>query len=216
MRIRTNLLAGFALAAVLCTTGGCTIIGTMIYNVTGPPPINALFDLPVKPTMVLVENYTNPDSSTIDADQIAHQVTDQLKDHTKLTMLDPDKLSELREQDPAKYHAMSIEAIGKAVDARQVIVVELKKADTSADATGSVVHSVATAYVRVVDVDDNGTTIWPIGNKEGKEVSAKEDFGLDDTADGRVKETKMLTEVSDQISKLFYRWSPEDSNQDSE
>ena len=72
---------------------GCTIIGTMIYNVTGPPPVNAQFDLPVKPTIVMVENYINPDGSTIDADQIAHQVTDQLKEHTKLTMLDPDKLS---------------------------------------------------------------------------------------------------------------------------
>jgi hypothetical protein len=216
MRNRTNLLGTAALAAALCGNAGCSVIGTMIYNVTGPPPVNALFDLPEKPTIVLVENYTNPDGSTIDADQIAHQVTDQLKDHTKVTMLDPDKLSELREQDPAKYHKMSIEAIGKAVDAKQVVFVDLVKADTSADATGSVVHSVATAHVRVIDIDKNSVTIWPTGNKEGKEVSATEDFGLEDTVVGRAKQTKMLSEVSDQISKLFYRWNPEDMNQATE
>jgi hypothetical protein len=211
MRIRfwtVNLSAGLLLA-----TAGCGAVGTVIHVAFGDPPVAAQYNPPVQPTLVLVENYYNPDGSTIDGDLIARQVTDELKGKTRITMIDPDKITLMRDEDSEKYRTMKTAAIGASVDAKQVIYVDLVQADFTSDTTGSVVHAVARAKVRVVDVT-TGQTLWPAGSQRGQEISATEDYDPIDNASAASKRTKMLTELSSRISKLFYTWKPDDQGQE--
>jgi hypothetical protein len=211
MRIRfpnVTLAAGLLLGAA-----GCGPVGTFMHIVFGDPPIAAQYNPPVVPTLVLVENFNNPDGSTIDGDLIARQVTDELKEKTQLKLVDPDKITLMRDEDGEKYRSMKTAAIGSSVDAKQVIYVDLVQADFNADATGSVVHAVARAKVRVIDVE-TGRTLWPAGSQRGQEISATEDYDPVDNASAASKRTKMLTELSSRISKLFYTWKADDQTQE--
>jgi len=103
------------LASSFCLLAGCEIPGVMLQAAVGEPAVSAQYKPQNVPTLILVENYDNPDEMQIDGDQIAHQVGDELAKEAKLSIVDPDKLAPIREEDPTKFRNMTIPAIGLAV-----------------------------------------------------------------------------------------------------
>jgi len=207
------VLGGMALAAVCIGGGGCEIIGTVAHIAVGDPPIPAQYEPAKTPTLVLVENYRSPGAVQLDGDQVAHLICEELKEKGKLDVIDPDKLVPIREEDPAKFQRMTIPELGQAVGAKQVIYVDLIESDFSADTSQSVVHATATARVRVVDVASS-ETLWPASPPDGKELSNKIDFDPIDTSHALSMHTDMLTQLSSQISKLFYKWKADNTDQE--
>src|ERR1700728_4380906 len=97
--------------AIFCS--GCAV-GGVWQTIFGPNKIKAKYVLPKVPTLVLVENYRNPAVSQIDADLVASELCDQLKQNNLVPLVDPDKLTAVRDAYAAKYHAMSQVDLGRA------------------------------------------------------------------------------------------------------
>jgi hypothetical protein len=211
-----NLRRTFAtsiLLTLLGMTGGCGALGVPLYTVFGDPPIPAQYDPPKVPTLVLVENARSPGDVQVDADQIAQQVCEELRTKAKMDIIDPDKVAELREEDPKKYHAMYVGDIGKAVGAKQVIYIDLIESAVTGDVTQTTIHAQAVAHIRVVNVA-TGNNLWPASPPDGKELAAKMDFDSMDSSKAMAMHMDLLTQLSSQISKLFYTWKPDDQSQE--
>jgi hypothetical protein len=196
------------LHSALVLLAGCELPGVILHETIGQLSVPAQFEPKKVPTLVLVENYRSPDEMQLDGDQLSHQIGEELKRETKLDLVDPDKLVPLREEDPTKFHAMTIPQIGKAVGAKQIIYVDLLQSAVTGDISQSVVHAEAKAQVRVVDVE-TGATLWPASASHGHELEAKADYDPSDTSHAASMRTDMLTQLSSRIAKLFYKWKPD-------
>jgi hypothetical protein len=195
--------------AVLC--GGCAV-GGVWQSIFGPNKIKAKYVLPKVPTLVLVENYRNPAVSQIDADLVASELCDQLRQNNLVPLVDPDKLTAVRDTDAAKYHAMSQVDLGRAVGAKQVIYVELLESSVEADSTESAARGRVSADVRVVDVD-TGLTLWPLDSAQGYPLSADVPYNRADPDRVTAMHAQMLAQLSDALAKLFYDWQPDSDKQ---
>jgi hypothetical protein len=213
MTIDFTRLARRVLLPLLALTAGCGALGVPLHSFFGDPPIQAQFEPPKVPTLVLVENPRSPGDVQVDADQIAQQVCEELKTKAKLEIIDPDKVAKLREEDPRKYHAMFVADIGKAVGAKQVIYVDLLESTVTGDLTQTTIQAQAVAHVRVVDVT-TGLAIWPASPPDGKELSSKMDFDSLDSTKAMAMHMDMLTQLSSRVSKLFYTWKADDQTQE--
>jgi hypothetical protein len=191
--------------ATLCT--GCAG-GALWETVFGPNKIPAKYVPPKASTLVLVENFRNPAISQVDADQVASELCRQLTDQKVVPLVDPDKLVAVRDVDPAKYHAMSILELGRAVGAKQVMYVVLQESSVEADPTMSAIHGRVSALVRMVDVD-TGLTLWPLESAQGYPLSADIPYNRADPDRATAMHAEMLSQLSDAIAKLFYDWQPD-------
>jgi hypothetical protein len=196
----------------LLFTAGCEILGVIIHGTVGEPSVDAKYVPKNVPTLVFVENYRSPDEAQLDGDQIAHAVTDELKKDAKLEVIDPDKLAPLREEDPTKFRAMTCQAIGRAVGAKQIIYVDLLESGVTGDISQTVVHAHAVAQVKMVDVE-SGNTLWPADSSHGTELEAKADFDPNDNSKAQSMRTEMLASLSSRIAKLFHRWKPDNPDE---
>jgi hypothetical protein len=195
--------------AALC--GGCAVGGAW-QAIFGPNKIKAKYVPPKVPTLVLVENYRNPAVSQIDADLVASELCDQLKQNNVVPLVDPDKLTGVRDMDDAKYHAMSQVELGRAVGAKQVIYVELLESSVEADASAEAARGRVSAEVRVVDVD-SGLTLWPLDEAQGYPLSADVPYNRADPDRVTAMHAQMLAQLSDAVAKLFYSWQPDTSKE---
>src|SRR4051812_22346752 len=114
---------------------GCRSSGALMYKAFGPPPVPAKFVLAKQRTLVVVENYRNPALSEFDADRIARDVVKDLEKHESAPMVDVDQLARLRETNADGFRAMTIPALGRALEASQVIYVDLIQSSVEGDAT---------------------------------------------------------------------------------
>jgi hypothetical protein len=194
--------------------GGCDALGALIYKTAGPTSVDAQFVLPKEPTLVLVENRRNPAEGEYDADEIARNIGDELKKHDVAPLVDADKLTRVRDANPDQFGAMAITALGRAVDAKQVVYVNLIESGIESDASDSSLHGKATARVRVVEVK-TGQTLWPLdSNTGGIELSVEIPYSSrTDPVTVSAMHNAMVSQLSGSIAKLFYTWHPEDNHE---
>ncbi len=205
VRVMLILLA----CAIFCS--GCAV-GGLWATIFGPNKINAKYVPPKVATLVLVENFRNPTISQVDADLVANELCEELKKNDVVPLVDPDKLSAVRDVDTAKYHAMSILDVARAVEAKQVIYVVLQESSVEADPSQSAVHGRVAAEVRVVDVD-TGLTLWPLDSAQGYPFSADIPYSRADPDRMVAMHAQMLAQLSDAVAKLFYDWQPDTNKQ---
>jgi hypothetical protein len=195
--------------APLCS--GCAL-GGLWQTVFGPNKVPPKYVLPKTATLVLVENYRNPAISQLDADLVANQLNEELKHRDLAPLVDPDKLSAVRDVDAAKYHSMSILDVAKAVGAKQVIYVVLVESSVETDSSQSAVHGRVAAQVRVVDAD-SGLTLWPLDSAQGYPLSADIPYNRADPDRMATMHAQMLAQLSDAVAKLFYAWQPDSTKE---
>jgi Peptidoglycan-synthase activator LpoB len=197
------------LICALAGAGGCmTTAGALMYGINGPANNPATYVPPKDPTVVVVENYRNPTAGEFDADQIAEEVTQDLKEHNTVPMIDPDKLQALRDEDESKYATMKIQDLGKAVGAKQVIYVDLVGSGIETDPSQRSLHGHASVRVKVVDVS-TGETRWPAGASEGYPLQVEIPYNDADPRIAATMESQMISKLADEIGNLFHEWKPE-------
>ena len=176
--------------------------------------MDAKYVLPQDTTLIIVENRKNPAASEFDAEEIARDVGADLKKHEVAPLIDPDKVTRLRDVDPDKFRTMSITALGHAVAAKQVIYVNLIESGIESDASQSSIHAKATARVRVVEVS-SGQTLWPGDSTTGGwELTLEIPYSSrTDPTTVNAMHNAMISGLSDSIAKLFYSWRPEDQHE---
>lgn len=196
----------------LLLVGGCQGPAALTYLAEGEPPIDAKYVPPKTPLLVLVENYRL--GGGFEGDQLARYIQADLQDNKVAPLVDLDKLYRLKDSDPAAYDAMTIQQVGKAVGASQVLYVDLQKFTVDSPEGSEQLKGTIIAQVRMVDVA-TGFTAWPREHREGETVSAQTPYMHQD---GSIDERQVRQELSQtialQISRLFYKWTPDNGDTD--
>jgi hypothetical protein len=200
--------------AMLSVAAGCNVIGVFSYAAGGVMKVPAEYKLQNRPTLVLVENYGNPDLFALPADRLGRDVTTELTDIKGAKFIAPEKISDLKSSDPADFGKMNIPAVGRAVGAKQVVYVNLIQFSVDAPVGGDRFIGKAEAHVKVID-SDTGRTLWPPDSSDGRvikfETKATQD--VDDTKAG-IMEDQLCQTLSQKIVRLFRDSTQEEADND--
>jgi hypothetical protein len=214
-RLRRRALLGFAFcilhsAFCICFTG-CNVVGAIAAKVGPEPTIPAQFTPAQTPAVVLVENFSNPASLRLEADGIARHLTEELTLHNAAPMVEQGAVDALRQKSSTAYRQMPLDAIGRAVGAKQIIYVDLERFDMTQAIASEMIGGQAEARVRVVD--DTGAILWPIDSAGGYPVSVKLTAQpvAANTGDTLVRR-QLHAALADKIAKLFYPWKGDGSD----
>ena len=207
---RWRYVPAYLLLAI--SAGGCFAIGAVLDKTFGPPPVPAKFEPPKVATLVFVENYGSPNAGELDSTQVARSIGDHLKQNDAVPVVDPDQVQLMRDADSAKFHTMTIPAVGAATGAKQVLYVNVVSSEVAQDSTGSTAHATALARVKVVDVA-TGNTLWPVGVSDGYEIAADVPYGHEDEQTMTQMHVKLLQDLSGSIARLFYSWKPDSEHE---
>jgi hypothetical protein len=198
--------------SLACGAAGCNLLGAMAYKFGGAPAIPAKYAPPKTPMVVLVENSRNPATLRLEAQRLSSRVTDELDKHQVAPLIDPSKLNDLRRTDPTKFNAMAVTAVGRAVGAEQVVVVDLVEFNIQPDLASETFQGLAEARVRVVDVA-SGETRWPLDVSGGYPLSAKTSYVRPvDGVDAVTLSEQLQSALSSQIARLFYEWKADSAD----
>lgn len=210
-RLLPTSLASALLAALLAALGGCNVVGAASYAAHGPGHIKPQYLFGKQPVLVLAESWGNAGDVSSDAMQLGQLLPKTLTDHEAAIVIDPQKLEHLRDQDPDKYARMTIDGIGRATGAKQVLYVNVRNVQVDAPGGGQTMRGQMVALVRVVD-SNSAETLWPPDAQAGAIVQAQTPWIQRDdnpaTAQ-RLMHGQMVEQMADEIAKLFYEWQPE-------
>jgi hypothetical protein len=203
-------LSALLLAIVL---GGCAMASVALYKFSGPPDVPAKYVPAQEPTVLLVENYRHQSSVNAQAETLARLLADDLEAHKVAPLVPIDEIQALRDAHPKDFPTMTVVQIAQALHAKQVIYVELRNADVSPLAGGTGYTGEATAMVKVID-GITGQTAWPIEYNDGYAVSTQTKMGSKNYPTPADVRNVLYAQLTDEISKLFHKWKPQDDTSD--
>lgn len=204
------------LAAALLAAG-CTPLGAILYKITPEQEIPAKFTLANVPTVVLVENYRNPDIAANDAELVARYLQSELTSHkdVKITLVKTEKILDLRNNRPKDFPTMSIPQIAKAVGAEQVVYVDLQGANITSLTGQSMFQGKASAAIKVIDAK-TGMSTFPPDSVDGMQVTY-ETSQLKGQEEGsyNVVRDDLYSGLATKIGRNFHVWKQsEDDDKD--
>ncbi len=213
-----NRMARGALAVLLLAAAlpACNYLGPAAYLTMGQPKAAAQYELIDRSTVVFVDDRMNaiPINSSRVRRAIADKVTMQLMTEEVLTttVAARDAMVTARNRD-RDGSLLSIEAIGEAVGAEQVIYVEMTSFRGSPD--GFTPRATGSVTVKVVDAV-NKARLFPPPDADKPAVvvyvvTQPFDIELFKTSQGRSQIETILAELlGDRIAKLFYPHIPDE------
>jgi hypothetical protein len=212
-RYRRHVGAIVLVAGSLACVGlaGCTMLGVAAYKLAPDPVIPPVYVLDHEPTLILVENSYNPASMRLQSETICRAVFDDLLANSVAPLVDPQDAADLRHKNPEDYRKMPLDAIGKAVGAKQVIYVDLASFDVSHALASELYTGAAVARVRVVG--DNGEVLWPTDAAGGYPVNVK--VNPQHTPHGVAEDairTQLTAALSEKIGRLFHKWTADSTD----
>jgi hypothetical protein len=209
----------FAVVTALGLAGLTTITGCGIASIGA----NALgVDSTVKPKyvpakeplLVMVEN-TGSDEAGDDASHVQLALAKSLDDNKVAPMIDQQKLEQLRDSHPADFHKMPIDAVGRAVGAKQVLYVNLTESKIDDPNGGATINGEMIAKVLIVDAQ-TGETRWPADEHDGDLIKVEIPLKQSNSDADILKMRRDLGDkLADQISKLFHPYPDKDETIDS-
>ena len=213
-RFKTACLL-LALVAMVMPLAGCSLMAVVgiAGDALNPPRVPPQY-VPSKtsPMLVMVENRQNPGMIWPQSEQLAAFISTELTIHQICPVIPQGKLSDLRDKDPQAMRRMSITAIGKALNAQQVLYVDLMSVE-SPDITGAPVRGRIDMRVHIIDVA-SGKTAWPIAPNEAVGLSFEAQAPLDMERDRMVMFTEsLLRGAGRNVARLFYEWDPTSDDQ---
>jgi hypothetical protein len=187
---------------------GCAVLGVATYKLAGPPANPAKYTPAKTPLLILVENYRHQTSVNAHADLLARQLFGAAAAHDIAPLVPLEELQALRDAKPLEYPTMPVNRIAQAVGASQVMYVQLQTSDVEPILGGEGYNGSATATVKMIDAS-TGETLWPTDMSEGYPVSASTKMGTKSGSTPMAVRQKLYGQLTEQISHLFYKWSPE-------
>ena len=208
---RAALAASFASVALLL--GSCNIVTPVAYAIEGPGQIDAEYTLPVKKTVVFVDDPRNILPRTALRTTIGDAVSFDLMDRELLTstVATRDAIAIARQgSGGSASKLMSSESIGRALDASQVIHIQPEIFDLAGRSDSQGLRPTAKVVVKVLDIDQQ-VRVYPSEHTlpRGREVTAtirEADPSVLRTRSGRTQlEEELARKVALQVAKLFYK-----------
>lgn len=205
-------VAVVALIITCIIVGGCHVLGAVAYKVSADQEVKALYTLPPRPTVVLVENYRQPDLAASDAELLARCLHARLESKKVVPLIGPERMLELRAARSKDFRNMTVPDIGRALGAEQVIYVDLESGGLATMGDASIIRGRAVALVKVVDVA-TGETRWPPDLSDGRAVTFE--TSPTDLTD-RVRPDQLRYALYDglavQVVRLFTNWRADDAS----
>jgi len=193
------------LLPILLILPGCNLIGAVSYKLAGPEKVPAKFVPAKEPTLVLVENYAHETMARAHGETLANFLHEDLSTSDVFPLVSLETLRELREGRP-DYSTMTIAAIVRATDAKQVLYVQLQSSDVNAAVGGVGLAGRASALVKLIDAG-SGRTIWPEDLAEGYPVVAATPQGQHEAGSSLDVQQGMYRNLAEQIDHLFHKWT---------
>lgn len=206
---RCAVMLGALAWTIGCGLTGCNIIGPAHYLVAGGPKVDAEHHLADVPTLVYIDdrrNVVNPISlRKVIADRASADLMVQKVVTVTISSQDAMTLAAQRERNS---QILSIEEIGAAVGARQVVYVQMAQFHDTPD--GFTPRPIAVCYVKVLDLDAKKRVFPPedadVPSRELQVLAREVDPELYATRGGRLKVFEALAEQTGAaIAKLFYK-----------
>jgi hypothetical protein len=213
-RLKTACLL-LVLVALVMPSAGCSLLAVVgiVGDAVDTPSVPAQYIPPkTSPMLVLVENRKNPGMVWPESEQLATFISADLTAHNICPVIPQSKLADLRDKDPLAMRRMSITAIGKAVDAKQVLYVDVESVDNPA-VTGAPVAGRLEMRVHVVDVA-TGKTAWPVAPNEPTSLSFEAQAPLNLEPDRMmVFSEAVFRGAGHDVARLFYEYDPTEDTQ---
>jgi hypothetical protein len=198
---------GALLAVALCAAGGCNTID----NWMGPEPTKAMYK-PKKDLMVImVENPQHEGRLDTVSDELATDLTQLVKQNKVAPVVPYAKLMEFRTRHSEEYPTMAIPTVGRAVDAKQVLYVNLKEAHVDVS-PGTDYYSIKLdVRIKLVDVT-TGETVWPQGTHDGYPIKAEEPVVVrtQEASGPAVVQSAALENLAEDIANCFREYLPDE------
>lgn len=208
------LIVTALLCAVALLHAGCNYAGPILYAIQPEPTIEAQFQLEDRPTVVFVDDRDGVLIPATLADVIADHASEELMIHEVVTTaIRPRDAMALARSRDRHNNLMSIDAIGEAVGAEQIIYVQMETFAESRDRYTP--QPVAAARIKVLDVV-NDERIFPTGDETIDFILVQTNLGdidrdLYKSASTRRQIREMLAKaLGDDIAKVFYEHKPSD------
>lgn len=212
------LLLGLSLCALTLASASCNIGVPVAYALFGPGKIEAEHNLAPVKSVVFVDDRSNILPRTQLRTKISDKVsTDLMREGCIPSAVDPRQAITLTRQKEGNGKPLSIEAIGRELDAQQVIYIQVRSFTLSGDGefttsgteTGVGVTPTAKVSVKVIDVVNTART-YPLGDSSaGRDLTATlrevDPSKIESFAARRAVEDQLAAELGDEIGKLFYK-----------
>lgn len=210
-RCRSVALRALAIVCIAAfgMMDGCNYVTPIAYIVGGPPHEDALYTLADVPTVVYIDDRQNVVNPVSLRRAIADSAGENLMDHNcvKTTISGQDAMT-IVAQNERNSKIMSIEDIGKAVGAKQVVYVEMQVFSDTPD--GVTPRPTAQCQVRVIDVDAR-ERVFPAEDAPEKTHGVQASLQIVDIEQLKNPSTRLQLmqslgkETGLSIAKLFYK-----------
>ncbi len=163
---------------------------------------------------VLVENYASGSGSHLDSDQIAAFLTGELTHMHVAPMVDAAKVYELRVEDPAKFHSLSVAAIGRAVGRFKQQPLrrrpEQQQHRRGCPTGGEAMKGTLSGIVKIVDTD-TGDSRWPAETERGYPFEyATPWLSRGPENNETIMKEKLNRSVADHVARFFSTWTEDE------
>jgi hypothetical protein len=208
LRLIVVAAALFAIAAA--GPAGCNIVAPAYFLLHGPPKTPAAYELEDRPTIVFVDDRNNAiprNSATLRRSIADHTSEDLMTREILTTTIRPQDAISLARQSDRFDEVMSIEELGRAVGAEQVIYVQMLAFTETVD--GATPRPAAACEVKVIDVVNRYRLFPPDGGDESG-FMVQVTMGTLNTeayqsASSRLQIHQALAiKTGDEVAKLFY------------
>ena len=188
--------------------GGCNIAGPLAYIFSPVPKVEALCELEDRPTVVFVDDRENRVNPVALRRVIADRLSQELMANDVLTMtISPRDAEVAARQRDSHDNMLSIDAIGLAVGAEQVIYIEMLDFRERTDRYN--LKPQARCRIRVIDVTnqekifpsvDSGESAYPVQ----VQMNAMRPEQYNSRATRNQIAQALANEIGSQIALLFY------------
>ncbi len=211
--IMLRLAVCAVVAAVMCS---CNILSPAAFLAMGQTKTPAMYTLEDRPTVVFVDDRNNaiPINSSRIRRRIADDVSSELMAHELVTQtISPRDAMSLARRRDREGNLMSMEAIGQAVGAEQLIYIEMLSFRGSSDNVTP--RPSAVCRLKVIDVVTRTRLFPPVGGEtdwqEVPVLGLPMSLELYRNSEGRRQiEQSLSAAIADQIAKLFYKHIPDE------
>jgi hypothetical protein len=172
------------------------------YKLSPPPATPAEYKPANQATLVLIENYQNPDLYEVESERLERDVAFTFAEHKVFPVVPAQQLRELKAANGSSFYKMDVPTVARKLGAKQVVYVELQQFAIDPPLASQSVRGKGVAVVKMVDAQ-TGRVLWPRDSSAGREV--KYETSIVGDAGGRAGvQEKLYQHLSDQIAALFY------------
>jgi hypothetical protein len=197
------------LPLLLVVSGGCTLVG-LTTRITGDPPIPAEYVPAPRPTVVLVQTPPDPTGESRSCEEISYAIEQELEEHQTVPLVSSVKVFEISSSRPAQFATMSAGAVGRAVAAEQVLLVQVNDSTIDVAPGAGMYKGQIAAFVSFIDAASD-EPLWPTDSSAGATVTYSTPMlRAGDQVTAKSVERNLYSGLADRIAKLFRQYKPDE------